>query len=608
MGTAYVSAKCSQGTNKATITWDSNFNVTVTITSGSLAWRVRGRASDGDSKVYCSGDAGVKSGSFSNGTSGKTYIFQVYDTVEETYANSGTTGGNDSADTSDFTLTSGGSDSGGGGSGGNTGQTYFVYISSSNGTSIEVLDANFNAVNNMGTVYSGDYIVVKCTVLDGYTLSSFSVSGATYVQDYYGYEVYQVTGNVRIYASAESDSGGSGTGGNTNTGNNRANLSAGFINPNDGYTIVASTTATWNEDLKVTIGTVSYSTSSVSCKWRIKPLNGGDPVAGTDYGNTFYAEEGITYVFQACVEGPYGSWGNSTDGSSYLTVSYSNGGGSSGDNTGGDDSGGSGGGTTNNGLKEYEFTALGVRAKATYTSGPEVTITILSWSGYGSIPYWRIKGVKSEGDGNTYLEQNNKSSNSFDSVDLGYGDGYDDGGKNYIFQVCKDGSWNNDGGDASKFLVDFSLAGEGGGNSDSPVTLNIIQGEGTELTVKRIQSANGYIGVLDVNTSHQVWYGTDVFEITAKALDGYELNYYSSGGVEVGFILNNFYQISENEYSLIMNADASIATTATLIASARIFDKNTSNWYMYAPYIYDGSNWNRYRPYIYDGSNWNAYS
>lgn len=498
MGIAYVSAKCSQGTNKATITWDSNFNVTVTITSGSLEWRVRGRASDNDSRTYCSGSVGVKSGSFSNGTFGKTYIFQVYDTVEETYMNSGTTGGNDDPDTSDFTLTSGGSsggedDSGGGGS---TGQACSVYISNDNGINVEVQDMDGDYVGNMGTVYSGDYIAVKYSVVNGYTLSSFSVSGATYISEYNDYKIYQVTGNVYIYASTES--GGSG-------------------------------------------------------------------------------DEG-------------------------------------GGSSGGDDSGGgsgSGSGGSNSGLKETEpFTAQGVKAKATYTSGPEVTVTLLSWSGYGSIPYWRIKGAKSEGDSNIYLEQNNKSSNSFNSKDLGFGDGYDDGGKNYVFQVCKNGNWNNDGGDASVFHVDFSLAGEGGGESSVPATLNIIQGEGTELTVNRIQSTYGSIGILDVNTSHQVWYGSDVFEITAKALDGYELNYYSSGGIELGFLLNNFYQVSDGEYSLIMDADASIATTATSVATIRIYNENTSSWNTYAPFIYDGSNWNRYRPYIYNSSNssWDKYS
>ncbi len=197
MGTAYVSATCSVGTNKATVTWDSDYEVTVNVTSGSLSWRVRGRASDGDSKVYCSG-TGQTSDSFA-GTKGKTYIFQVYDTVEETYANSGTTGGNNASDTSDFIL----SDSGD--SGGDETTSYFVYISVGKGTNIDVRDKSGNPIKHLGTVESGAYIAIACTAIDGYTLTSFKVEGATHRPEFDsdGYEIYKVTGNVLISATAE---------------------------------------------------------------------------------------------------------------------------------------------------------------------------------------------------------------------------------------------------------------------------------------------------------------------------------------------------------------------------------------------------------------------
>lgn len=577
----------------ATVSWDNNLKVTVSnvycngVSDDSWTWRITGSYSiDNDRTVYAGEGVGY---SFTSPKDGKTFVFGA------SPANNNVSTGAWTNTNGSFVVSSGsdsGDDSGGDSGGGGAEGTCLVGVSVGEGTNLEVYDSSGNRITSIGTVSSGDYIFIKCTATSGYTSASFTVSGsATYTPGYdtNGYKAYVVTGNVVITSTT-------GQSGDDNEGGSGGSTSNSSVYPTSGTQ--NGVTATF----AISGSIVTVKVSSTSLPWRINGTNsGGDH--GTYYisenrnsSGSFTAENGHAYAFQVCSSS--GTW---SDGLIFYT-NIDSGGGSS-----GDDSGDSGGGT-NSSLKTYTVTALGVTAEVTYTSGPEVTVTIKSWSGYSSIPYWRIKGVKSEGDGNTYLEQNNKSSNSFDSVDLGYGDGYNDGGKNYIFQVCKNSNWNNDGGDASKFHVDFSLAGEGGGESSSPVTLHIVQGIGTELIVNRIQSTNGSIGVLEVNTSHQVWYDSDVFEITAKALNGYELNYYSSGGVEVGFLLNNFYQISGNEYSLIMDADASIVATATLIASAHIFNKDTSSWNRYAPYIYNGSNWNRYRPYIYDGSSWNAYN
>lgn len=99
---------------------------------------------------------------------------------------------------------------------------------------------------------------------------------------------------------------------------------------------VASTSVSWNSNLLVTIGSVTYSyvTGSpvqVPCRWRVKNNTTGTIVAGWKdnvyLGNTFTATNNTQYTFQACIEGPY-PWGNSLiaegkDGSSYFTVTTS---------------------------------------------------------------------------------------------------------------------------------------------------------------------------------------------------------------------------------------------------------------------------------------------
>lgn len=594
----------------ATVSWDNNLNVTVSniycngMSDDRWTWRITGSYSiDNDRNVYAGEGVGY---SFKSPKDGKTFVFGASPAVNNVSTGAWTnTNGS-------FVVSSGSSgggdddDEGGGGtgSGGNTGTACLLSIFSGNGTSVEVRNMNGNYLSNMSTVYSGDYIAIKCVVTSGYTLSSFNVSGATYAYDYDGYKVYRVTSNVYIHATAESG----GSGGNTGGGGGGDFSDSGSIplSPSskawDGEVVwevrngkLYLSLYMWKTD-----GTNRPSSGGYTNSGYVR-LNGSEVISFTydqiEYDRTQYGETYVTnfssdrtYSISALVGGLSNTGYAGTTLSGSGVINSSSGGGDSGDS-----GGGSSGGGTNSGLKEYEFTALGVRAKATYTSGPEVTITLLSWDGYGSIPYWRIKGVYSEGDTNTYLEQNNKSSNSFDA----YG-GYDDGGKNYIFQVCKDGNWNNDGGNASKFHVDFSLAGEGGGEIVDSYTMHFSEGEGTNLTVTRISSTYGAIGTMYANGDiyyDDIW-ANDLFEIVVEAQEGYQLNELIVDGL----------QYTNGMYIFSGNRNASITTSATLIASARIFNKNTSSWDMYAPYIYNGSSWNRYRPYIYNGYSWDTYS
>lgn len=378
--------------------------------------------------------------------------------------------------------------------------------------------------------------------------------------------------------------GGSDSGDDDNSGENSD--SGGSVYPTSGTQNGVTATFT------ISGSTVTVTVLSTNLYWRINGTNSGGDY-GTYYisenrssSRSFTAEDGHAYAFQVCSSG--GTW---SDGLTFY-VNINSGGSGSGD---GDGSGGSSGGSTNDGLKTYTMTALGVTAEVTYTSGPEVTITIKSWSGYNSIPYWRVKGRASQGDTNTYLSQTNASSASFDSYD-----GYNDGGKEYTFQVCRNGTWGNDSGESSVFLVDFSLDGDGsGGNITNSYILHFNEGEGTNLTVTRTSSSYGAIGVMYENGNiyyDDIW-ANDHFEIIVEAKEGYQLNELVIDGL----------QYANGVYTFGGSGDASITTSATLVTSVRIFNKNTSTWNTYALNIYNGSSWNRYRPYIYDGSSWNLY-
>ena len=364
---------------------------------------------------------------------------------------------------------------------------------------------------------------------------------------------------------------------------------SGAASASGSYVLSSSYTEIWSKNFTVSS---SSSTASLNLSFTIKATS---PSAGT---KTVYGSLSEVYL------------------------DYSSGGDSGGDDGGDSDDSGEGGGgsgAVNSGLKTYTVTAQGVTAQVTYTSGPEVTITITSWSGYNAIPYWRIKGVRSEGDDSIYLGQNNKASNSFDASG-----GYNNGGKNYIFQVCKNGNWDNDSGSASIFLVDFSLGGSGSGGeggSTSPVTLYVNQGEGTKVKIIRTWSnhsshywatTGGIMYENGVMYDDQIWYDGDFFEIAVEVEDGYELDYYLLDGETVPFNTDNLEwftageAISDKRYRLIYDFDVTITTTATPSATVRIC--NSSGWNKYILYIYNSSGWNKYTPYIYKDSSWNKYS
>lgn len=401
----------------------------------------------------------------------------------------------------------------------------------------------------------------------------------------------------------ESDGGGESGGGSADSG-------TAYCNVSDDYGYSLSAVVSWSSGPEVIV--------DVTCnnRWRLVNYNSGevilldDDILNESYSNTFNAIDGESYIFQmknmGWSEEEFVDNGIAVSG---FTVDFFG----NDDNTGGDG--------VNSTLKTCTVTALGVTAQVTYTSGPEVTITILSWDGYNSIPYWRVKGRASQGDTNTYLAQTNASSDSFDSVDLGHGDGYDDGGKEYTFQVCKNGNWNNDGGEDSIFLVDFSLGGDDSGGGSDSVTpcgyLIVNQGEGTKLHIQRIWPSERTC-YEDLETGDPIYMdGEDTFFVSVEVLDGYELDYYSFYGVQLGYHLDNFVEFEPNGrppedtniyYQVGSYGNATVTSTATPIASVRIYNNNISSWNKYVPYIYDGSNWNKYRPYIYSNSNWNKYN
>lgn len=443
-----------------------------------------------------------------------------------------------------------------------------------------------------GTNSGGDYGTYYINTTDAQSATFEAKNGHKYAfQAVWGSvsngDIFTV--NFDDYDDGEDDSDGDDGNGEDNNddvddGDNSSSNSS--VYPTSGTQ--NGVTATFN----ISGSTVTVKVSNTNLSWRINGTNsGGDH--GTYYisenrnsSGSFTAKDGHAYAFQVCSSS--GTWSNGL----IFYVNIGSGGSSSG---GG--SGGSSGGGTNSGLKTYTVTALGVTAEVTYTSGPEVTITIKSWSGYNSIPYWRVKGRASQGDYNTYLSQTNASKASFDSYD-----GYNDGGKEYTFQVCRNGTWGNDNGENSVFLVDFSLSGDGSGGGEvvDSYTMYFNEGEGTNLTVTRTSSAYGAIGTMYANGDvyyDDIW-ANDSFEIVIEAQEGYQLNELIVDGL----------QYTNGVYTFSGNGNASITTSSTLIASARIFNKDTSSWNTYAPYIYNGSSWNRYRPYVYNGSSWNAYN
>lgn len=607
----------------ATITYSEASTVTVEITginSAGSSWRIRGRASLGDNTTYLSGN-GLGTYTFKSDNN-KSYIFQIQNWNNDWVNTTNAYGEEVENSIFDVVFESDSEDSGddsgsGGGSSGDWYGTAHCNASSSMGSLSAVVNWDSGPEVTVEVICNAYWRLINRNSGEVIFSSSYNFENNPYIATFNANdgEVYTFQIEVPSWEGEWSSSpngsftvdfynGGSGSGGNSGSTSNSS------VYPES----VAQNGVT--AYLSISGSTVTVEVSRTDLFWRINGTNsGGDH--GTYYieenknsSGSFTAEDDHTYAFQVC-----SSSGNWSDGD-FFTVSLDSGGDSGDDNGGG--SGDSGGNTPDSSLKEYTFTALGVTAKATYTSGPDVTITILSWDGYNSIPYWRIKGVKSEGDDNTYLGQNNKSSNSFDSKDVGYGDGYDDGGKNYIFQVCKNGNWNNDGGSSSKFNVDFSIdsgGSSGGSGSSTPCGYLIInQGEGTKLHVRRSWPPERTCWE-DLKTGEPIYMdGEDTFFVYVEALDGYEIDYYLVDGMQVGYQFDNFIEYEPSSrpsgdtniyYQVATYGNVTVTSTATPIATANIY--SNSKWNRYYLNIYSNSEWNKYAPYIYKNSQWERY-
>lgn len=144
----------------ATITI-SGSTVTVEVSSTSLFWRVRGRASDNDSTHYIT-ETRDSSATFT-AVDGKTYMFQVC-------SSSGTWSNGASFKVEfDYTLT----------------------ISKGTGTSITV-KRNGTTLSNGATIQKGDSLTITISANTGYDLASMSHDDGTYT----------VSGNIRVSATA----------------------------------------------------------------------------------------------------------------------------------------------------------------------------------------------------------------------------------------------------------------------------------------------------------------------------------------------------------------------------------------------------------------------
>ncbi len=163
----------------------------------------------------------------------------------------------------------------------------------------------------------------------------------------------------------------------------------------------------------------------------------------------------------------------------------------------------------------------------------------------------------------------------------------------------------------------FDSGGESG-DSTSSHTMYINPGKGTKITVLRTWSDNAedrgdYLAKdATESTTAIIYYPNDRFEITAEALPGYEIDYYSDDDPFYTENLTKFYSEDNTyKYHLSSSGDVSITSTATAIATVHIYNKDNSDWDKYAPYIYNkDSGWERYTSYVYNSSNttWDRYS
>lgn len=202
----------------------------------------------------------------------------------------------------------------------------------------------------------------------------------------------------------------------------------------------------------------------------------------------------------------------------------------------------------------------GVTAEIYYDEGPEVEVKIIGNAGYGAQSHWRITGTKSAGDYDThYIEQTDATSGSFEA----------ENGHKYALQAV----WGNPGiSNGAFFTVNFDDdsggdSGGGGGVGNTYNTLYVNQGEGTELHVRRNWPTSRTCWE-DLYTGEQIyWDGEDTFYFESNALEGYNLDYYSFNGKQLGYMLDNFYYYQSDGtydyYQLQSNRNASVTSTAT---------------------------------------------
>lgn len=218
-----------------------------------------------------------------------------------------------------------------------------------------------------------------------------------------------------------------------------------------------------------------------------------------------------------------------------------------------------------------------VYANYYYDEGPTVYIEILGINSPNS--EWRISGRHSLGDTEIYLYGQGLGTFSFDSSDK----------KSYVLQIQ---NWNNDWVNSTNMYgepqensiinVDFENGGNGGDSGDGSWEeagknkLHINEGNGTKITVLRTWT-DYYGGVGALQDGADIWYPADRFQITAEALPGYKIDYYTSDdGEYLPFIVDNLTKPYAGEpYQLSSNSDVTVSTTATRSTNIRIDDGST---------------------------------
>ena len=230
-------------------------------------------------------------------------------------------------------------------------------------------------------------------------------------------------------------------------------------------------------------------------------------------------------------------------------------------------------------MKQYQVSVVRADesygyAMISYSVASTVTVEIMSLNSAGS--RWRIRGRASLGDNNTYLEGIGFGTYTFESSN----------NKSYIFQIQ---NWNNDWVNTTNmygeqeensiFNVVFeSGSGDSGGGSGGEVVgehkLHINEGKGTKITVKRTWSDFGDYGNVYLSDGDTIYYPADRFQITAEALPGYKINYYtSSDGEYLPFMISNLTKPYAGEpYQLSINSDATVTATAIRTTNIRIDD------------------------------------